>query len=377
MKTYLFIVIGVLSMMLASCSGKYEEWHEPQGPSRPTPANVTFDADSVSSIDMRTGSGDSVRIFRPVITCDKPYTVTYNVTVFNASRTDSVSVKAYNGGRALRKQLQQALTWLFGPGEQQRNASMDIVADILVEGVIMRGKADSIPLVITPRRQELSAVWYIMGTHIGNGAWNFSPDAVYTCMIPMYANSENYSELLYAGYFPAGSQLRVVPQPGNENLYIGGGDETGGQSFQNENMEGDPLDNVIIGRAGYYKVIVDVSRPNDPAMRMERIEGTKTKVFGLMNWNSTEMTAVTTASGSENHDWLIGNLIIENDAQTDFNGSYTIPTDSTSVATTATLGGNAFPVGRTVPGAQGAPGQAGTYTVLLNDLTGAYRFIQQ
>ncbi|MBR6283238.1 MAG: hypothetical protein IKR25_02955 [Muribaculaceae bacterium] len=378
-KISIALLLAAIALTTA-CSGKYEEWYEPQGGDRPQPVSVAFDADSVSSIDLRVLTGDTVRIFRPTIVCEKPYTVTYSVNIFNANRSDSVTIKAWNGGRALRADVQQALMVLYGPNAVEHVSPMDITANILVEGTAYRGHADSIPLTITPREQQLPPVWYVMGSHIGDGSWNNTAEALYSSLIPMYANPLNYSELVYAGYFPAGSQLRIVPEVGNNDYYIGGGDETGGQSVQNEDIEGDPIDNIVISHAGCYRVIVNVSKA-DPSVRWERIE----QADGIRVYNSMALThpaialaPATTAAGSQNHDWKVSALTLDEESRVAFSGTYVAAVDSTGTTTaTVTLGGNAFPVGRASAGTEGSSTASGSYTLMYNDLVGTYRFIKQ
>ena len=375
------VLLMTLCVLMTACSGKYEEWYEPENHGdRPVPVSVTFRADSVAPIDLRTLTRDSVRIFRPTITCEKPYTVTYKVNVYNGDRTDSVTLKAYSGGRALREPVQEAIVWLLGPDDQERELALDITADIVVEGVTYRGHADSIPLLITPRRQELAPVWWVLGSHLGNGAWTNDSSAIGVSLLPMYANPKDYSQLTYAGYFPAGSELRLVPLVGNDQRYIGGGDENGGQSLQAEEMQGDPLDNIIIGRAGYYQVPLDVPAGREPTVQFERLAASEAVTFTSMALThpATAMTPFTTVSGGKNHDWIVRTAELADDDTADFSGEYVAAADSTGT-TMATLaaGGNAFPAGRAITGTGGTGTQGGNYLVVFNDLLRTYRFIKQ
>lgn len=379
MKRTIHILLMVAALALSACSGKYEEWYAPQD-DRPTPTTVTFTADSVAPIDLRLGTGDSVRIFRPSIGCDKPYTVSYQLMVFNHEHTDSLMLRAYGNGRALREAVQQALTTLYGPADVRRDLSMNITASITVEGTIYRGHADSIPLIVTPRREQLAPVWYIMGNHVGSGKWDNSPTGLYSSLIPLYADPQDYRLLTYAGYFPQGTEFRIVPTVGSEN-YIGGGDETGGQSFQDETMEGDPLDNVIVSRAGYYRITVDVTHASAPVMHMERLSddesGREYSQLSIVD-PATAFAAVTTAAGGRSHDWMVSQLSLPGRTAINIDGTYSVPADTTGLPPVEVrLGGYAFPAGRTVAGSQGIDCPEGTYTVLYNDLLGVYRFIAQ
>lgn len=375
------VLLMTLCVLTTACSGKYEEWYEPENHGdRPVPVSVTFDADSVAAIDLRTLTRDSVRLFNPTITCEKPYTVTYKVSVYNTDRTDSVTLQAYSGGRALREPVQETLVWLYGPGDRQREMAMDITADIVVEGVTYRGHADSIPLLITPAAQELAPVWWVLGSHLGNGSWANDSSAIGTSLLPMYANPLDYRQLTYAGWFPAGSELRILPIVGNDQRYIGGGDENGGQSLQTEQMQGDPLDNIIIGRAGYYQIVVDVPAGREPTVRIERLAGAQAATFTGMALTqpATPMTPFTTVSGGENHDWIVSAALLADGDTIHFSGEYVAAADSTGT-TMATLaaGGNAFPAGRAIDSHHGTTAQQGNYLVVFNDLLRTYRFIKQ
>ncbi|MBO4871091.1 MAG: DUF5115 domain-containing protein [Muribaculaceae bacterium] len=371
-KIVLYSMLAVAGMMFTACNDDYKDWNEPQSQPQPEMLSVDFQAASVGAIDLRTVTDDNIQIFTPTVTANKEVTATYDAIIYNDTKTDSVIVKADAEGKASTGDVRGAVMALFGVDEVQREAPMNVVAYINVDGTIVLKDVEGLKLTATPKYQDLPPVWYILGVDVGIGTWVNSKRAVYTSLVAMYVNPYNYDELIYASYFPAGSEFRIHPEVGNKDMYIGGGDENGGQSFQAQKpAEGNPLGNVVVKTAGNYKITVNLADPNNPTMRMELLAG-EYPVYSAMATTgvATDMKIVTRAQNGINHDWYFDGFNVTDDGQV-------VGFTGTTENGTTIWGGKAFPAGKAAKNVAGVPAQAGNYVLIFNDLLGVYRFIEK
>jgi hypothetical protein len=89
---------------------------------------------------------------------------------------------------------------------------------------------------------------------------------------------------------------------------------------------------------------------------------------GFDSWGfANTMSAFSTYSGAENHDWVF-DLTIDADSEMKF---------SADTGWAANWGSSDFPYGTGVSGGANIPATAGTYKVFFNDITGQYNFIAQ
>lgn len=377
-KISIYSMLAVAGLALASCNDDYKDWNDPQSYEPVDDVTLSFEATNVSAINMTTLGDDikEVKIFNPTITCNKECTTTYEATIFNIDRTDSVTINVAAEGVASRAEIQGAFVALYGTDEVQREALMNVDAFVIIDGTAVKKSVKGLQLVVTPRYQKLPDVWYITGNCIGDGTMTYSVrfgTGRYTSYVAMYVNPYNYDELIYATYFPAGTEFRIHPDPANKDRYIGGGDEKGNHVYQAERPASEPVKNTVIQNDGFYKVIVNVADPNNPTMRIEALSGDFAVYSAMATTGVTaNMKAITTAEKTKkhNHDWLIEDFNIAADGQVvGFMGTYE--------QGSTTWGGKTFPAGKASAGAAGLPTMAGNYIVVFNDLLGVYRFIEK
>lgn len=365
-KIALYSMLAAAGLLFTACNDDYKDWNDPQSQPQPELVTIDFQAANVNAIDLRSTVADSIKIFTPTLSANKPVTATYDAVIYNDTKTDSVIVKADKDGKASTSAIQGAVMALFGADEVQREAPMSVIAYVNYEGTIMLKDATGLALTATPRYQELPPVWYILANCVGRGTWVNHKMALYTNTVAMYVNPFNYDELIYASYFPAKAEFYIAPELGNKKNIIGL--INGSVAYQDDHSaEAKTPSNIIIEAAGYYKITVNVKTY---AVSWEPITSTVKLYTGMKTTGiDTDMQIITKAASGENHDWL-GTVTVTEDGQL-------VGFEGTGDGFTSTWGGKAFPDGKASAGAAGIPAKAGTYNVVFNDLLGVYRFIEK
>jgi hypothetical protein len=208
-------------------------------------------------------------------------------------------------------------------------------------------------------------LWYLVGSCIGDGSWGNSAGNEGVGLIPMYPQTDNYSINTYVGYFPAGQGFKLIHQPGNWDEQWGMKD---GVMVKNDGNSS----NIEVAEAGYYKLTYDM---NTETLTMEPYTG-EVGVYSMMgmpggyqDWNpgGTLMTPMSTVAGVENHDWILKDATYSENTELKFaaDGGWAV-----------NWGSNTFPLGNGVQNGANIPVEAGTYTIVFNDLLGKYYFIK-
>ena len=351
-KIALYSILALAGIALSACTEDFKDWAEPTSPADPGQVTVSFTPSGVSALDLRGMTADSVVAFNPnlAIAGANNVSTTYDVVIYNANKTDSVTIAGDEQGRVRRSDLQGAIIALYGNIEQARQATMNITAHSMVDGIMVHSRALNIPVTVTPQQQELPPVWYLLGNCIGRGTFvNHATMGLYTSTVAMYANPLNYDELVWAGYLVDNAQFKVILKPGSKQYFIGG------EVYD---------DNITVANAGYYKIIVNTK---DSTVRYEPFTGDVNVFEGMAMSNGNAMSIITTKT--ENHDWL-GDLVVDADAPAG-QGIKFVANDGT------TWGSEEFPAGRAQLNGAGIPYTSGTYKVVFNDLLGTFRFIQK
>lgn len=368
-KILLYSTFVAATMLLAACNDDYKDWNDPQSNPQDEPATISFQAASVGAMDLRSISDEEIQIFNPTITCNKEYSETYKVAIYNDDKTDSVVINATEGGIAKRAEVQGAMVALFGTDEVQREAPMVATALITIDGTAVRKIADGLKLTATPKFQELPPVWYILGNCIGRGTWiNHKTMAKYLSTVAMYVNPYNYEELVYASYMQDNAEFYIAPELGNKKNIIGA-DNEGNIYYQSSTSDDAPTPkNIVIKEGGYYKITVNVKTYE---VKWEPITGDVKYYTGMaITGIDAPMQLITKASKGENHDWLGDLTVTEDGSEVGFAG-----TGDEGLSTA--WGGKAFPAGKAIVNGADIPAKAGKYKVVFNDLLGLYRFIEE
>jgi hypothetical protein len=219
--------------------------------------------------------------------------------------------------------------------------------------------------------------WYLIGSAVGDGSWGNNGTAnIGTSIIPLYPiTGQTYDAKTGTGiisitdYFPAGGQFKLIAKPGSWDVNVGyaGFTNIENNSAFDKNDDG----NVVVNTAGYYTIKLD-TKTNKATI--EEYTGTTNKYATMYitgdfdSWGfTTGMTAFSTFSGSENHDWV-------RDVTISADGGLKFTSDN---SWKFNWGSTEWSYGTGIAGGSNIPAKAGTYQVFFNDITGQYIFLEK
>ena len=354
------ILFGIaLVAMMASCSEDFKDWAEPQ--SNPQGEVVSFGKGTVSpigEIDLANVTEARVKvcdITAPAVsdTAFVPaYTLYLNGQAFAMEADGTVDAKALSDyvislyGRAPQpRQLDAQVEWIMNDGA----TSVTLLSD---------------PFVITviPAPVAVPDLWYLVGSCIGDGSWGNDPANVGTALIPMYAEAEDYTILNYVGFFPAGQGFKIIHNPGNW-------DEQWGQGADGYVKNDGGSSNIEVPVDGYYVITYDMNAETlsvEPYDGLVGVYSMITMPGGYQDWNVSGNAMTPMSTVVENHDWIVKDVTYDNTELKFANGTWAV-----------NWGATTFPVGVGTQGGPNIPVEAGTYTVVFNDIMGRYYFIMQ
>lgn len=274
----------------------------------------------------------------------------------------------------LAKGLEQIAGWK----ENEVPASVKLYARLASDFASDTIYSNTVEFNVVPYYVELKdaapIIVYLVGNCIADGSWgNSSIDKDLIPLLPIageeYDKATGTGKVSYTTYFPAGGQFKLVLTPTDWNSALNYENVKDASLVTDE--DGDNH-NIGIKTSGYYTVTVD-TKTND--VYVEAYDGTP-KAFTFMgmpgsynDWNveANPMKAVETYDGAENHTWVA-----------DFNPSadgevkFTVDTDWS-----VNWGAADFPYGTGVQSGANIPFTAGSYKVIVNDITGQYMFFEQ
>ena len=355
------ILFGIaLVAMMASCSEDFKDWAEPQ--SNPQGEVVTFGKGTVSpigEIDLANVTEARVKvcdITAPAVsdTAFVPaYTLYLNGQAFDMDADGTVDVK----------KLSDYVISLYGKAPEPRQL------DAQVEWIMNDGATSvtllSDPFVITviPAPIAVPDLWYLVGSCIGNGSWGNDPANVGTALIPLYAQAEDFSVLTYVGYFPAGQGFKLIHKPGSWDEQWGMKD---GAFVKNDGGS----DNIAVAADGYYQVTYDMNTETltiEPYTAAVSVFAKITMPGDYQDWSVGGNLMDPMSTVVENHDWIKKSVTYSDNTGLKFaNGTWAV-----------NWGALDFPVGIGKQGGDNIPVEAGTYTVVFNDILGRYYFIAE
>ncbi|MDO4310630.1 MAG: SusF/SusE family outer membrane protein [Prevotella sp.] len=279
---------------------------------------------------------------------------------------------------SIAKALQQLNAWEEGAVPEKVELSIRLKSAVLDAGMNTFGEVVSnvVKISAIPYYIELKDAdpnwWYLIGGDIADGNW---ADDVPTSLFPMQPQKDyefdkktGDGEFVWTGYL-AGNGFKLKKAPGDWDHQWG---MNGSDFVENDGGSG----NIVMPQGpGYYTVTLNTGKHE---MNVEPYEGNvtpKAQMYILGDFNgwaqedNCKMKPVSTFAGAVNHDWWIeielptGGIKF-NQGDWDFN-----------------IGGPATPVSDgfygygTQNGDNIAIETAGKYLIILNDITGYYRFI--
>jgi len=355
-----FLYIAATALLLASCTEDFKDWAEPQ--SNPQGEVITFGNGTVASVDLIDFAQipDSVEWVKVCdinlpSSSDTAY-VAEPVIILNGT-----SFVLRNDGTMKAEDLKQLVISQYGKAPEVRELEAQVktaMTNGTTTTTIMSDKF-AVKVMLAPAAKP--DLWYLVGSCIGDGSWGNDPANIGTALIPMYAGAEDFSVLTYAGYFPAGQGFKLIHTPGSWDEQWG---MTAGVPVKNDGGSG----NIEVTADGYYLITYDM---NNETLTIAPYEGSVIAFTSMgmpgdyQDWlpGATLMTPMSTVV--ENHDWIMKNMTYDNtELKFAGNGSWD-----------HNWGSKEFPVGTGVQNGANIPVEAGTYTVVFNDILGKYYFI--
>jgi hypothetical protein len=214
--------------------------------------------------------------------------------------------------------------------------------------------------------------WYLIGGCIGDGKWTNTTDGLGTSNMPLYPiTGQTYDAktgdgiLSWTGYLTTDG-FKLVHVLGSWNEQVGSSD--GGTTIV---WNDGGSSNICVSENGIYTVTLNTTTSE---LTVEKYDGTPS-VYSTMyltgafdSWGfANPMSAFSTYSGAENHDWVF-DLTIDEDGEMKF---------SSDSSWAHNWGSEDFPWGTGLSGGSNIKAKAGTYKVFFNDITGQYNFIEQ
>ena len=358
MKKILYI--AAMGLLLASCTEDFKDWAEPQN--NPQGEVITFGTGSVTpagAIDFAEVTEERVQVcnITPPATTDTTYHPEYTIYL------NGQPFVMASDGTMDAAELSNYVVSLFGKAPEARVLTahvMCVMSNGLTATTIM---SDPFEITVIPAPIAVPDLWYLVGSCIGDGSWGNDPANVGTALIPMYCEAEDFSILNYVGFFPAGQGFKIIHRPGNW-------DEQWGQGADGYVKNDGGSGNIEVPADGYYVITYDM---NAETLSVEPYDGLVTVLSkvtmpgGYQDWNvgGNEMSPMSTVV--ENHDWIAKNVTFSDNTELKFaNGTWAV-----------NWGATTFPVGVGTQGGPNIPVEAGTYTIVFNDIMGRYYFIMQ
>ncbi len=356
-----FLYIAATALLLASCTEDFKDWAEPQ--SNPQGEVITFGNGSVTpvgTIDFAVETGERVKVcdITAPSTSDTTYAPEYTLFL------NGQGFVLGEDGTVNAQELKDYVISLYGKAPEPRvfNAQVEWVMTNGTTATTIKSEPFDLTVILEPI--AVPDLWYLVGSCIGDGSWGNEQANIGVALIPMYAaDAEDFSVLTYVGYFPAGQGFKIIHTPGSWDEQWG---MTGGEPVKNDGGSG----NIEVPADGYYQITYDMNTESltiAPYTEAVKVFASMGMPGDYQGWNPganlmTPMNAV-----AENHDWILKNVTYEE----------TTLKFAADGGWADNWGAGTFPVGLGVNGGPNIPIDAGTYTVVFNDILGSYYFIQQ
>ncbi len=359
MKMKKFLYIAATALLLASCTEDFKDWAEPQ--SNPQGEVITFGNGSVTpvnTIDFAVETGERVKVCDIIApsTSDTTYIPQYHIFLNGQGFVLS------EDGTINAQELKDYVISLYGKAPEPRvfNAQVEWLMTNGTTGTTIKSEPFELTVILEPIAKP--DLWYLVGSCIGDGSWGNEQAKIGISLIPMYTEAEDFTVLTYAGYFPAGQGFKLIHTPGSWDEQWGA--TADGTFVKNDGGSTD----IKMAADGYYLITYDMSAET---LTITPYDG-EVLAFSSMGmpgdyqgWDAggTLMTPMSTVV--ENHDWIMRNVTYDN-TELKFAGDG---------GWGHNWGSTQFPVGTGVQNGANIPIEAGTYTVVFNDILGKYYFI--
>jgi len=217
----IFYIMGLV-LFMASCTGDYTDWADPQSNAQGDAQSVTLTVANAAAIDYANVTADSIQLFVPTLNSSSESSSYYLVTLYNADKSSSVTLTANANGYVSADELKAAVESLYGKNPTQRSIPMDIVGYTAIDNVSVQSKANA-TATVTLTAPFIDSGYWLTGDFAGwnkDGALAFShsdtdvyDDPVFTIVFTTTADNQYWkiiSQTNYDGDFWAGGETGVV-----------------------------------------------------------------------------------------------------------------------------------------------------------------------
>lgn len=358
----LYFMLALVGLVAASCDhGDFGDYANPQSsqPSATPEASL-----SVSPVDETFDFGakdpavaDTITIFTPSVTAPEGATTTYEVTFFNADKSQKTTISTIEGGKILSADLETIVATLYGGKRELRNVPMTVAAYTNIKGQTVRNEVTDVPVKVLLKQSEAD-IWYMTGSCIADGSWGNSE--LGKNVIPLYPDPEDVTILRYVGYLN-NDGFKLIHKVGSWDEQWGMKD---GNLVKNDGGSG----NITLpGNPGYYEITYNTAADKitiTPYTGTVSTFATITIPGGYQSWTVTGNAMTASSSKVENHDWYESINLTEDTELKFANGTWDI-----------NWGASTFPQGKGTQGGPNIPAKAGNWVVCFNDILGQYVFI--
>ncbi|MBQ4525851.1 MAG: DUF5115 domain-containing protein [Bacteroidaceae bacterium] len=183
------------ALLAASCSEDYEDWSVSQTNPQEDAKSVSLETATAADVDYAALDSSLVQIFKPTITAVDECTTTYQVTLWNESKSANGTLAANDSGYVAADELKTVVETLYGKRPVARKLLLDIAGYSNINGQSIRTTAkDSVNVTLVA--PYISTSYYIVGapsqwdvmcvdlpfTHSGKDVYE---DPVFTVTFPV------------------------------------------------------------------------------------------------------------------------------------------------------------------------------------------------
>lgn len=399
MKRYIFasLLAGVVAFGLSSCEDDNDSNPVVRQPesfvlNTPAMAGNLYDLANSDSIRLTCSQPDygytaAVRYYAQVSLTDEWSNVVVgdDGTETEANPPKFVEIEGYSSSVVANysaEQINSALQQMAGYDEETIPETIEFYIRLHANlGSGYDTYSNSVKLTAKPYYAVAAEpeMWYLIGACVGDGSWG---SAIGTAVTPMcLVEGEEYDQVTgkgtinYTGYFPKELGFKLVKVPGDWAEQWGGVD---GDITQPKKKEGDDEGSDFkVPESGYYTITLD-TKANSleivKAAKQDYSVYSRMSITGVNNdWNTfIDMSPVDTYEGAVPHVWKL-TYTFDADTEIKFlaNGAWDTKDGGNN------WGSTGFPYGWGSYNGSNVPVKAGTYLIILNDITGFYQFIAQ
>lgn len=236
------------------------------------------------------------------------------------------------------------------------------------------------------QRMEVAepVTWYLLGSCFGDGSWG---DALITATMPLYLTGDSYDEdtgygkVSWTGYLPAGSIFKLRGSlTDNWLTQIGQG-----ASFGSFTINDGGSANISPTKNGIYNLTIDTKAvANGDANGISITKIDDVPAYGQLylngsfnNWgDGIALSPVHTVVGANNHDWY-AHVHLPAASEVKFQADGWAMEIGTKYDETPSCKSGYYGVGIKSGGGNISIKSEADYLVVVNDITGAFRFIKE